>query len=537
MYMDESVISLSLFTPDLDLYDLNRVEVLRGPQGTLFGSGSLAGTVRYISNQPDLSDGYGTSRSASARFPTAATAAYIRGMLNVPLGDRAALRVVGYYNECRATSMPTGPAACSTRTSTSGERQGGRAGAALGADRQHRGHAARHLPGHRLQRLQPRGRLQHPRQPVHDDAAACRHRRARAVPPARRALRRRFLPRRPDDGVRLRRRDAHVDQLVHGPRHPRDPRRLAADRQRDLLRHLCGDVDGGAARLAAARLHDGRGVHAGTAALLGLRRPLPVGDRRVLQRHRAQLRPDAADAGLRLRSSACPSSAVGSPTDTPFFSRIPYDFEQKAALRGSVPRHHGTFRRDVGRALLRLLPRTATSISAACSPTATACRPSRANGPGESDDDGVLPRVLLAYDISRQRAAERAGCRGLPPRRHQRPAEPWRCARRRTSTPSAAATASRARRCGTTSSARRSASPTAAASSTSPRSMPRSTTCRCRWWRAPARRASCSTCRARIRRGVELELRPLRPSASTSASRRATPSPRSTPASLRRAAA
>ena len=42
-------------TPDLDLFDLDRIETLRGPQGTLFGSGSIGGTLRLITNQPKLS--------------------------------------------------------------------------------------------------------------------------------------------------------------------------------------------------------------------------------------------------------------------------------------------------------------------------------------------------------------------------------------------------------------------------------------------------------------------------------------------------
>ncbi len=97
VYMDESVISLSLFTPDLELYDLNRVEVLRGPQGTLFGSGSLAGTVRYITNQPDPSASYGDIEVTGSTIDGGETGGSVHGMFNMPMTDTAALRVVGYY--------------------------------------------------------------------------------------------------------------------------------------------------------------------------------------------------------------------------------------------------------------------------------------------------------------------------------------------------------------------------------------------------------------------------------------------------------
>ena len=97
-YLDDSPVSLSLFTPDLDLFDVSRVEVLRGPQGTLFGAGSEAGTVRYISNQPELgaSSTFGEVGGHWVGGGSPGSTAKIG--VNAPMGQRAAARIVGYSN-------------------------------------------------------------------------------------------------------------------------------------------------------------------------------------------------------------------------------------------------------------------------------------------------------------------------------------------------------------------------------------------------------------------------------------------------------
>lgn len=96
VYLDESVISLSLFTPDLDLYDLSRVEVLRGPQGTLYGSGSLSGTIRYITNKPDQGAQEGATELSLEQIDGGGTGYSAKAMINVPVSDTLALRAVGY---------------------------------------------------------------------------------------------------------------------------------------------------------------------------------------------------------------------------------------------------------------------------------------------------------------------------------------------------------------------------------------------------------------------------------------------------------
>ncbi|MEM7480673.1 MAG: TonB-dependent receptor [Acidobacteriota bacterium] len=97
VYLDESVISLSLFTPDIDLFDMNRVEVLRGPQGTLFGSGSLSGTVRYISNQPEIGVQDGVAELSIHSITDGDIGGSAKVAFNQPLGETAAMRIAAYY--------------------------------------------------------------------------------------------------------------------------------------------------------------------------------------------------------------------------------------------------------------------------------------------------------------------------------------------------------------------------------------------------------------------------------------------------------
>ena len=124
VYLDESVISLSLFTPDLDLFDLNRVETLRGPQGTLFGSGSVGGTIRYITNQPQIGVNEGTVEANANLVDGDDLGWHLKGAVNVPVGNNAAIRAVAYHTQYGGFINAIGPAG--GEDVNGGERYGGR---------------------------------------------------------------------------------------------------------------------------------------------------------------------------------------------------------------------------------------------------------------------------------------------------------------------------------------------------------------------------------------------------------------------------
>lgn len=86
--------------PDPRLYDIERVEVLKGPQGTTFGSSSLSGVIRYITNKPELNELSGSFRS-SVNFMEGADPGFsVDSALNLPVvDDKFAIRLSGFYQD------------------------------------------------------------------------------------------------------------------------------------------------------------------------------------------------------------------------------------------------------------------------------------------------------------------------------------------------------------------------------------------------------------------------------------------------------
>jgi iron complex outermembrane recepter protein len=100
-YLDETPLSspasaqVGKVEIDPTLYDLQRVEVLRGPQGTLYGSSSMGGTVKLVPNPPQLGT-FAASGETDVSY-TGSGGSYnqkLNGMLNLPIGDTAAVRIV-----------------------------------------------------------------------------------------------------------------------------------------------------------------------------------------------------------------------------------------------------------------------------------------------------------------------------------------------------------------------------------------------------------------------------------------------------------
>jgi len=95
-YLDGAYIGVSV-GQTMTVFDTKRVEILKGPQSTLFGRNATGGVVRYISNQPELSVFKGYVRASYGRFDSPLTAAQYRedAAVNIPMGSDLAVRLAG----------------------------------------------------------------------------------------------------------------------------------------------------------------------------------------------------------------------------------------------------------------------------------------------------------------------------------------------------------------------------------------------------------------------------------------------------------
>jgi outer membrane receptor protein involved in Fe transport len=97
LYLDESPVTTIASNLDIHIYDIERIEALAGPQGTLFGASSQSGNLRIITNKPDTAEfsaGVDLGGSSTADGDPSYS---VEGFVNAPLSDKAAIRLVGWY--------------------------------------------------------------------------------------------------------------------------------------------------------------------------------------------------------------------------------------------------------------------------------------------------------------------------------------------------------------------------------------------------------------------------------------------------------
>jgi outer membrane receptor protein involved in Fe transport len=99
-YVGEAAFFESVQAPTSRLYDIERVEILRGPQSTLYGNGAMGGVVRFIPNAPDLNEFEGSAFGGWSATEDGSDSYYGYGAINLPLvRDKLALRVAGGYEK------------------------------------------------------------------------------------------------------------------------------------------------------------------------------------------------------------------------------------------------------------------------------------------------------------------------------------------------------------------------------------------------------------------------------------------------------
>jgi iron complex outermembrane recepter protein len=97
-YLDDTPVSAARHALDAAMFDVQRIEVLRGPQGTLYGAGSMGGTIRYITHEPNTDRLEHAARGVASFSEGGGFNFQLNGMLNAPLArDVAALRLVAFY--------------------------------------------------------------------------------------------------------------------------------------------------------------------------------------------------------------------------------------------------------------------------------------------------------------------------------------------------------------------------------------------------------------------------------------------------------